>query len=53
MGYDENTDWKRFALETKALYTKLSKRIKKEKEKEKTKSQQLSSIIKAKQNPRK
>lgn len=51
MGYDENTDWKKFALETKALYSKLSKRIKKEKEK--TKSQQLSSIIKAKQNPRK
>ena len=30
-GFDEKTDWKKFALETKALYTKLSKRIKKEK----------------------
>ena len=35
MGYDENTDWKRFSLETKALYTKLSKSIKKEKNKSK------------------
>jgi hypothetical protein len=36
MGYDENTDWKRFSLETKALYTKISKHIKKEKAKSRT-----------------
>jgi len=45
MGYDENTDWKRFSLETKALYTKLSKYIKREK----NKFQQLSPLIKTKQ----
>lgn len=49
MGYDENTDWKRFALETKALYTKLSKRI----IKEKAKAKQLGPIIKKKQSSRK
>ena len=33
MGFDENTDWKRFSLEVKALYTKISKKLQKEKNK--------------------
>lgn len=46
MGFDEHTDWKRFSLEVKALYTKLSKNI----QKEKIKSQQLASVLKEKQD---
>jgi len=46
MGFDENTDWKRFSLEAKALYTKLSKSI----QKEKIKSQQLASVLKETQD---
>ncbi len=37
LGFDENTDWKKFSLELKALYTKVSKKVQKTKKAEKTK----------------
>ena len=41
LGFDEHTDWKRFSLEAKALYTKISKKIRQEKNRS-TKSSLLS-----------
>ena len=45
LGFDENTDWKKFALEIKACYVKLSKTIDKEKAK---KTERLSKKVKGK-----
>lgn len=45
LGFDENTDWKKFALEIKACYVKLGKTIDKEKMK---KTKNFSKMIKGK-----
>ncbi len=46
LGFDKNTDWKKFALEVKALYTKISKSNKKTKSLALVKKRKLEEINK-------